>query len=224
MEKTLKTSPHSSEQLIAQIIETSRNVHNTLDTLSGTHIHSLAGAIKKAKHHGIISNDMAAKLVRLSRASDAVRHITPVSLTLILEQLQLQQVQPAWYEKPAEIEKPTEKPVEIEKPTEKPAEKKHEVLRTLEIQQVQYIDRVIDVPVQKKVQVPRVQKVQKTVEAPKKFKWKDKHLGGFEAKATAGDTHLSGEDIDIRIVDFSNHLVDFKRKTVAMKRQGTNKL
>jgi L1 cell adhesion molecule like protein len=37
--------------------------------------------------------------------------------------------------------------------------------------------------------------------------------GIFEVKATAGDTHLGGEDFDNRIVDF--FMQDFKRKIVA---------
>jgi len=36
----------------------------------------------------------------------------------------------------------------------------------VEVPQVQYIDRVVDVPVVKQRQVPSVQKVQKTVEVP----------------------------------------------------------
>merc|ERR1719480_232117 len=40
------------------------------------------------------------------------------------------------------------------------------VPRTVEIPQVQYVDKVVDIPVQKQRQVPMVQTVQKTVEIP----------------------------------------------------------
>merc|ERR1712083_283732 len=38
--------------------------------------------------------------------------------------------------------------------------------RTVEVPQIQYIDRVVDVPVVKQRQVPSIQKVQRTVEVP----------------------------------------------------------
>ena len=36
----------------------------------------------------------------------------------------------------------------------------------IEVLQIQYIDKIVDVPVQKQRQVPMVQKVQKSVEVP----------------------------------------------------------
>lgn len=41
-----------------------------------------------------------------------------------------------------------------------------EVQKVAEVPQVQYIDKIVDAPVQKQRQVPMVQKVQKTVEVP----------------------------------------------------------
>merc|ERR1711945_60714 len=45
--------------------------------------------------------------------------------------------------------------------------------------------------------------------------------GIFEAKATAGDTHLGGEDFDNRVVDFC--LQDFKRKNRGKDLSGNNR-
>merc|ERR1712178_403664 len=45
--------------------------------------------------------------------------------------------------------------------------------------------------------------------------------GIFEVKATAGDTHLGGEDFDNRIVDFC--IQDFKRKNRGKDLAGNNR-
>merc|ERR1712107_409472 len=45
--------------------------------------------------------------------------------------------------------------------------------------------------------------------------------GIFEVKATAGDTHLGGEDFDNRIVDFC--MQDFKRKNRGTDLAGTHR-
>ena len=88
LEKTLAMATRPADSLNAQIIETSRMAHHMLDQLIGQHVHSLAGAIRVAKHSGVLPVALAVKLTRLSRAADAVRHITPVSLTALLEQLE----------------------------------------------------------------------------------------------------------------------------------------
>merc|ERR1712066_778885 len=40
------------------------------------------------------------------------------------------------------------------------------IQKTVEVPQVQYVDRIVDVPVVKQRQVPAIQKLQKTVEVP----------------------------------------------------------
>merc|ERR1719498_1575908 len=64
--------------------------------------------------------------------------------------------------------------IEVEKPKiihkivnrKKPVIQQHVTHIPQEVPQVQFIDKVVDIPVQKQRQVPMIQKVQKTVEVP----------------------------------------------------------
>jgi hypothetical protein len=80
------SSPYGCEATdAASVLAAASAAHQMLDERNGVHLHSLAGAIRKAK--GSISADAEKKLVRLSKAADALRHITQAGLLEVLSSL-----------------------------------------------------------------------------------------------------------------------------------------
>ena len=51
------------------------------------------------------------------------------------------------------------------------------VQRTQEVQQIQYVDEMVDEPVMKQRQVPIIQKAQRTIEVPQ-IEYVDNHVNG----------------------------------------------
>ena len=71
------------------IVDAARGCHDTLDRAAGTCAHSLAAALRRDAAAGSLGGRMAYRIARLSRAADAVRHITPYALEVLSAELQL---------------------------------------------------------------------------------------------------------------------------------------
>jgi hypothetical protein len=71
----------------SSILESANVIHDMLDRAGSHHSHSLGAAIRCAFGSGVIDAGMKAKLSRLSKAADALRHITVYSCELLVSQL-----------------------------------------------------------------------------------------------------------------------------------------
>ena len=70
---------------VAETILASRSAHSQLDDFNGCHDHSFAAAIRRAQ--GRLSKQTLSRLTQLSKAADALRHITPAGLKDLLSTL-----------------------------------------------------------------------------------------------------------------------------------------
>jgi hypothetical protein len=64
--------------------------HQVLDERNGHHCHSFTQAVRAAGSAGYISKNMTKQLDRLSKAADALRHITKIGLAGVLSNLRLE--------------------------------------------------------------------------------------------------------------------------------------
>ena len=73
--------------LVALILNASSCINDMLSRALGSSSHSTASAIRSAAKNRIISEKMQARLVRVARAADALRHVTAFSLDALLLEL-----------------------------------------------------------------------------------------------------------------------------------------
>lgn len=80
---------HEHGSLVSDIIAGSREVHNKL-ALKVIHRHSLSAAFLQSLAFGRLSHVTAAKICWLGHVADALRHVTPVSIRLLVEELDVE--------------------------------------------------------------------------------------------------------------------------------------